>query len=478
MSHAKQIVGNVAWLMAATVLQKAVAFLSFFFVARWSGPTTTGSYFYAVAITSVFVVLADLGFTPVVIREYASQPERGRRFAKAALAAKFILIPLAVTASLVYAIARGSDPSVLLSVAIACAVLSADSCSLLLYGVLRGSQKLRFEAVGMLTTQLITAVVALASAWFFRGNVHLLIVALLCGSVWNLAWSWMHVRELDWRQGLWSREDLRQMMRLAIPFGLAGIFVKVYSYVDTLFLEAYWPKAEVGHYAVAYKLTYAFQFLPLTFVAALYPGLSAMHARGDREGMTRALHGSLRLMMLISVPIAVGLSAFSDLIPVLFGQSYAAAIPVLHVLSWVLIPIFWDFPIGSLLNATHRAHLKTASMGVAMVVNVAANAVLVPRYGAVGASYAALISFVLLGLLGLLLVRQDIGLAWLTRFFFQGWGAAFSLYAILHLLVVYASAPVALLAGGMATIVVLTIWQLFTKDDVIMLWTWIRRKTA
>jgi hypothetical protein len=39
--------------MAATVLQKAVAFLSFFFVARWSGPATTGSYFYAVAITSV-----------------------------------------------------------------------------------------------------------------------------------------------------------------------------------------------------------------------------------------------------------------------------------------------------------------------------------------------------------------------------------------------------------------------------------------
>lgn len=478
MSHAKQIAGNAAWLMAATVIQKAVAFLSFFFVARWSGPSTTGSYFYAVAITSVFVVLADLGLTPVVIREYASQPERGRRFAKAALAAKMGLVPLAVVISLVYAFFRGSDPSVMLSVAIACGVMSADACSLLLYGVLRGSQKLRFEAVGMLTTQIITAVVAMASAWFLRGNVQALVFALLCGSVWNLAWAWVHVRKLDWRRDDWSRADLLAMMHLAIPFALAGIFVKIYSYVDTLFLEAYWPKAEVGHYAVAYKLTYAFQFLPLTFVAALYPGLSAMYAKGDKVALQRALHGSLRLMMLISVPIAVGLSAFCDLIPVLFGSSYRAAVPVLHVLSWVLIPIFWDFPIGSLLNATHRARLKTASMGIAMVVNVIANAVLVPRYGAVGASYAAVISFVLLGLIGLYLARRDIGIPWMIRFFLQGWGAAFSLYLILHLLVLKISPIPSLLFGGVAMIGVLAVWRLLTKDDVMMVWTWIRRKTA
>lgn len=478
MSHAKQIAGNAAWLMAATVLQKAVAFLSFFFVARWSGPATTGSYFYAVAITSVFVVLADLGLTPVVIREYASNPERGRRFAKAALAAKMLLVPLAVVVSLLYALGRGSDSSVILSVAIACGVLSADSCSLLLYGVLRGSQRLRFEAVGMLTTQLITAAVAMASAWFFRGNVQLLVLALLCGSLWNVLWSWMHVRKLDWRQGIWTRDDLRQMTRLAIPFALAGIFVKIYSYVDTLFLEAYWPKAEVGHYAVAYKLTYAFQFLPLTFVAALYPGLSAMYARGDQEALTRSLQGSLRLMMLISVPIAVGLSAFSELIPVLFGHSYAPAISVLHILSWVLIPIFWDFPIGSLLNATHRASTKTLSMGISMVVNVMMNAVLVPRMGAVGAAYSALGSFVLLGLLGLYFARKDVGVAWAVRFLFQGWGAAVSLYFILHLLVQSFSAILALLLGGIAMVVVLTVWQLFTKDDVMMVWTWIRRKTA
>jgi O-antigen/teichoic acid export membrane protein len=478
MSQAKQIAGNAAWLMMATVLQKMIAFLSFFFVARWSGPVTTGAYFYAVAITSVFVTFADLGLTPVVIREYASDPVRGRRFAQAALRAKFLLIPLAVLASLGYALARGSDSSVMLSVAMACGVLSADSLSLLLYGILRGSQKLRYEAVGMFMTQAVTAVVAMASAWFLRGNVQALVFALLCGSVWNLGWSWWHVRRLDGSEVAWTRQDLLHMMRLAVPFALAGMFVKVYSYVDTLFLEAYWTKAEIGHYAVAYKLTYAFQFLPLTFVAALYPGLSAMHARGDGQALTHALHGSLRLMMLISVPLAVGLSAFSSLIPQVFGRSYESAVPILQVLSWVLIPIFWDFPLGSLLNATHRAHLKTASMGVAMVVNVIANAFLVPHYGGVGASYAAIVSFVILGLLGLYLTRKDVGIGWTMRFLAQGWGAALSLYVVLRYLVSTLPGFIALAVGVVVTVIWVGLWQLLKKDDVMMLWSWIKRKRA
>lgn len=478
MSNAKHIAGNVAWLMGATVVQKAVAFLSFFFVARWSGPATTGSYFYAVAITSVCVVLADLGLTPVVIREYAANPERGRRFAKAAFCAKALLVPLAVVVALVYTYARGSSSSILLSVVIACGVMSADACTLLLYGVLRGSQKLRFEAIGMLTTQIITAMAAMTAAWFFRGNVQALIIALLLGSLWNVAWAWRHVHALGWRETSWNMEDVRAIVKLAVPFALAGIFVKVYSYVDTLFLEAYWPKTEVGHYAVAYKLTYAFQFLPLTFVAALYPGLSAMHARGDKEELTRALRGSLRLMLLLSVPIAVGLSAFSQLVPTLFGKAYAPAISVLSILSWVLIPIFWDFPVGSLLNATHRAHLKTASMAIAMVVNVILNAVLVPRYGAVGAAYAALVSFTILGLVGLFLTRHDLGIAWIARFLLQGVLAASTLYVALLFLVDKLPIIPALFGGALLSVILLGVWQILTKDDVMMVWSWIKRKTT
>ncbi len=476
MSTTKHIAGNAAWLMGATVLQKIVAFVSFFFVARWSGPTTTGSYFYAVAITSVFVVLADLGLTPVVIREYAANPERGARFAKTAFCAKAFLVPFAVIAALIYAALRGSDPSIFVAILLACGVMSADACSLLFYGILRGSQQLRFEAMGMFLAQCATAVFAMASAWFLAGNVAALVGALLLGSLCNVCWAWQHVRGVEWREAFWAVSDLKIIAKLAIPFALAGIFVKVYSYIDTLFLEAFWSKADVGHYAIAYKLTYAFQFLPLTFIAALYPGLSAMHARGEKEELRRTIHGSLRLMMLLSIPVAVSLSAFSSLIPIMFGKAYAPAVPILAILSLVLIPIFLDFPVGSLLNATHRAHLKTTSMGIAMVVNVVLNALFVPTYGAIGAAYAALVSFTILGLVGMFLVRHDVGISWMAHFLGRGILAASTIYVVLRFLGQHLPWIPALILGVMSSIVLLGIWHILIKDDVMMVWSWIKRR--
>ena len=52
------------------------------------------------------------------------------------------------------------------------------------------------------------------------------------------------------------------------PFALAAIFVKIYSTTDALLLEFYLGESAVGMYSIAYKLTYAFQFFPMAFVAA------------------------------------------------------------------------------------------------------------------------------------------------------------------------------------------------------------------
>jgi O-antigen/teichoic acid export membrane protein len=93
------------------------------------------------------------------------------------------------------------------------------------------------------------------------------------------------------------------------------------------------------------------------------------------------------------VPIAFGIWAIAPDAVGLAGDGYADAAPVLRVLIFVLIPIFLDFPVGSLLNAADKQSTKTAVMGVTMVINVVANAILIPMYGTMGAAFSAVISF-------------------------------------------------------------------------------------
>ena len=480
MSLGRSIARNAAWLMAATTAQKIIAFLVFTVVARLVGVEVTGRYFFAVSVTSVFVILTDLGITPVVIREMAAGEEKGLAALRRAIRAKSVLIPIAIAVTLAYAFLTQAGPQDWIPIALACFVMSADAVSLLWYGAIRGLRQLRYEAIGMLVGQILTGIVSLFSAIVLHGGVNGLVIALMAGSFWNVGWSIWRARKLGVvlsGAALWSWKTLAYQ---AWPFALAGVFVKIYSYADTLMLKQFHGAMAVGIYAVAYKVTYAFQFLPLTFVAALYPGMSAVHASQDKQAMNNILRGSLRLMMMASVPITAALSAFAPrIIPFVYGTSFTGSAAPFAILAWVLIPIFLDFPIGSLLNATHRAEWKTTAMGITMVINVAANALLVPLYGPVGAAWAGVISFWSLFFIGAWFARKDIADArWAGSLFARGmltalviwYGIRFGLSGIplFFALPLSAIAILGFLIGG----------KLILKEDFVMLRSWMRRKPA
>jgi O-antigen/teichoic acid export membrane protein len=413
MSYGKSVAKNAFWLVAATTLNKAIAFVTFAVVARLVGPNVTGTYFFSVGVTSIFVVFADLGMTPVVIRAIAAARDDGGKMLSATLKSKLVLAPISVLCALAYGVLNHVDTATMAAIAVACLVMSADTVSLALYGALRGKQNLKPESFGMLIGQILTAASSIAAAVFGLGAVGLA-GALLVGSTWNVIWSWIKVRQFKIHFANATLIDMRTLLYEAWPFAVAGIAVKGYSYFDSLLIHAYQGAAAVGQYAVGYKMTYAWQFLPLTFVAALYPAMSAAWAKHDHDALKKVFLGSLRLMAAMSFPVAAGLSALAPrIIPLIYGKAYVAAIPPFAILAWVLIPIFLDFPVGSLLNGSHRAHLKTMAMLGTLVVNVVLNTILVPSLGPVGAAWSGLFSFTVLFLIGLYFSRSDAG-GWLV----------------------------------------------------------------
>lgn len=467
MPYGSKVARNAAWLIFATTGQKILAFFSFIVVARWAGTDITGTYFYAISITSIFVTFADLGMTPVVIRAISGHREDGYRLLGAAIRAKWLLAPLASLAAMLFALLAGGDATIIATVGIACLVMTADTIHLVMYGALRGKQNLRPEAIGMFIGQTISALTAACAAYFAFGPVGLA-VALLLSSTWNVAWSLFQLKKFNIVAEQPRTSDFRLLAREAIPFGIAGIAVKVYSYVDSLFLKFFHDVTAVGIYAVAYKLTYALQFLPLTFTAALYPALSAAFAKGEKEDVHHTFFGALRLMAAAGFVMTSGLSALAPrLIPLVYGPEYLAAIPALTVLPWVLLPIFMDFPIGALLNASHRAHLKTTAMVCTMVINIVLNLILVPLYGPVGAAWAGVVSFWALFFIGVGFVASSVGgvrhFVWLTL---RGLLAATVSWAAWRLVGGRMDLLASMFFGGAVAVVMAFVVRFVTVDDV------------
>lgn len=407
---ATPVAKNTLYLTVASIAQKALAFFYFLLLARVMQPEATGDYFLALSITAIFSTITDLGVTPVVIRDVAKFPERAVDLVRRAVWLKIPFMALGTLGAVAMSWALGYDSTVRELVLIASLVMLADAVSLLFYGVLRGNHTLQFESLGIFVGQMCTLLFG-GFVLLTRPSLHLLVLALLVGSTFNALFAARKVVAIYGWNILKPRFDalaIRTLLFAALPFALAGIFVKVYSYVDSIIISKIIGTAAVGVYAVAYKFTYAFQFLPMAFVAALYPGMSAMVGKKDTDGLTRLFDDAIWYMSVLGAPIAFGLWAVAGEAIALAGDGYEKAAPVLAVLIFVLIPIFLDFPVGSLLNAANRQVTKTAVMGMTMVINVLLNLALIPVFGILGAAYSAVASFVFLFVAGFWFVPRII----------------------------------------------------------------------
>jgi len=398
---------NTAFMTMASVGQKLIAFVYFLFLARTMMPERTGMFFLATSIVTAFSVFEDLGLTSILIREIAKHPENREVATRQAVGLKLTLIVFTVILIFIATPLFGYGKEISEYILITTSVMIIDALALIGYGVLRGSQKLRYEAFGMFLAQCVTVLIGSLSL-ILHPDVRFLILALFCGSLTSLIISISQVIRLyGWRLLIpsWNKQAQWKMMKIMIPFALTGIFTKIYSSLDIVLISKIMSTTAVGIYSVAFKFTYAFQFLPLAFSAALYPSLSST-IEHDKKATAHTFDRAIWYILLIATPIVFGVWLIAPEMVRLTGHGYSESAVVLRTLIFVLFPSFLEIPFGALLNASDRQTTRMKIMGLAMVVNAVIDLFLISRLGLVGAVIGSLISYSVMILTELFIVSK------------------------------------------------------------------------
>jgi O-antigen/teichoic acid export membrane protein len=133
---------------------------------------------------------------------------------------------------------------------------------------------------------------------------------------------------------------------------------------------------------------------------ALFPEIARSEA--DRERLGAAVGAALGVLEALSLPAVALLATFSSEIVVLLGgHSYDASGPVLAILALALGVSYINGVYGNALLALGRQNMLFWLTLPTLVVNLVANLLLIPPYGADGAAWAVVISEVV----GLAIIR-------------------------------------------------------------------------
>ncbi|MDO9399089.1 MAG: flippase [bacterium] len=402
------IAKNTSYFTLALILQKIISSVYFILIARALGPADLGKYYFAISFTTIFAIFIDLGLTNVLTREVAKTKEQAQKILSNIMAIK---LPLAALTWLIVIILVKifKYPEIVQQLIYLSAIsMVLDSFTITFFGVIRGFHNILFESIGAVIFQLIVISIGVIILKMDIGIVWLM-SGLAFASIFNFIYSGFIVC-CKWKLSLLPLLDsklVKLLIKMAIPFALFALFQRIYTYLDSILLSSLAGDEYVGFYQIAFKIIFALQFLPLAFVASLYPAMSA-YWHTNREQLVVVFERSMNYLIIISIPIAVGLAVIADKVILLFKTGFEGAILPLEISMLAIIFIFIGYPIGALLSACDRQKINTINMAVVAIISVVLNIILIPRLQAVGASITVLITNFLLLVLGLYWVSKII----------------------------------------------------------------------
>ena len=173
------------------------------------------------------------------------------------------------------------------------------------------------------------------------------------------------------------------MAKIAVPFALTAIFTRLYAFADSILLSKLAGDEAVGWYSIPYKITFAFQFLPLALGASLFPRFSEYFV-SDKQKLARSFEQGMKYLMLIVFPIAIGIGVLAhDIVITLYKEQFINSVLPLQILMVSLVFLFLSGPVSTLLNACDRQVTQTGIIGFVAITNITLNIFLIPRFGVV-----------------------------------------------------------------------------------------------
>ena len=178
---------------------------------------------------------------------------------------------------------------------------------------------------------------------------------------------------------------------------MVSIAVEIYAMIDTTMLGIYCSDSVVGCYSNAMKLTRMVNTTAAAIGAVLFPRLSVIYSNKNKEEFSILVNKGIKIMLMIAFPAAIGMILCSEsIVLVFFGETFLEAVPILRILA-LMVPVVVCNTLmgGQVLVTTNQESKYVLTVVIASIINVILNALFIPRFGALSAAIASLLSEVI-----------------------------------------------------------------------------------
>ena len=236
-------------------------------------------------------------------------------------------------------------------------------------------------------------------------------------------------------------------IKMLLAFGfyvvLANSIGTIQIYADSTLLGYFMKDADVGLYAVAGVLVLAVRLPPQAVQVITGPMIALYWGKNEIGKIEYLINKCMNYSAFYAISVAFVLGFLShDLIVLFFGKDFvAAAFPFQILLVGAVFPAIGT-SIGTALASTAYVKITFRIAGIAALLNIILNIILIPKFNIIGAALATSTTMTISSLIHLYFIQRLIGIRinwiWFAKLFgftviiaagTYGIGKIFNLYA-------------------------------------------------
>ncbi|HDD43960.1 MAG TPA: flippase [Candidatus Desulfofervidus auxilii] len=397
MNTVQRIAKNTAVLLISRITSYVLNFLFFMYTARYLGTEGFGILSFALAFTGIFGIFIDFGLGQLTIREVARDKSLTSKYLVNISAMKVILAVIIFGLIALVINLLGYPEQTIKVVYLLSFSVIFNAFTQVFNSIFQGFEKMEYVSLG----QILNSILMLSGVIFaiklgvgvvgFTSPFLIASIVVLGYSLFVLKWKFVNTTliEAPWKIGIdWN--FWKSTIKEALPFGLTGIFITIYYYIDTVMLSLMVPNANavIGWYNAAYRLILVLISISSLYVTAIYPVMSKFF-KSSEKSLKFIFERSIKYMLLISIPIVIGTTLLADrIILLIFGSEYVPSIIALQILIWSFLFASIGGVFGYLLNSINRQATLAKIVGCGMALNIMLNMLFIPNYSYIGASIA------------------------------------------------------------------------------------------
>ena len=347
----KKAVHAFGWSAVKSGVEQLSGFLIFLFLGRMLTPEDFGVVALAAAVVEVLRLISWVGLYEAIIRaQQLDEIAADTAFWTSVSIGVGLALGLLLTAAPIAHLF--GQPTLAAVIKAMSAIVVVSALGITHTGRLARDFGHKALAMRALVSNLVGGVAAV-SVVLAGGGMWALVVQRLAAELMQTVAVWIALPWMPrWR---FSMVEVRRMMAFGAGMTVVNIVNGINMRVQEALVGVTLPTAAVGSLRIANRLTDLIQ--QMVFMPVHQAGLVTFsRLQGDPEALRRSCLRALRLAGLAAFPCFFGLAAVApDLIPWLFGQRWAASVPLLQALCMAVVPQTLQFFLIPMLIAVNRA---------------------------------------------------------------------------------------------------------------------------